>query len=446
MSENVYLTSLRDQYAALQKSIAGLEGRAAEAKRDMTNEELRSVVEMGERCQALYTQIEGLSEIEIRNAKVQAMADRVAGAAVVPDTPAEQTDDGTRSVKLGGATTQDRDPGTYTRGSKYSFVGDQYRSAKLGDREAADRLLQHSNALRDNTHLRDVLGAGATTFGSGLVPPVWLAEQFAPILHRKLRVASVLRQVPWAGPFPWTIPIAGTVALTSSIVEGVNSTETDPTYSTITVTPATIMGYSEVSRQMLEASNPAVDAIIWGDLTGDFLDRCEAMVITALEAQTGVNLATAADNTLATAMRNVVLDGIAAVSDNSGGDADVFVSRNSKWVSYLKLTDTTLRPLVNAIRYNPQNAIGVQDPGQQFRSPVQGDLESLAVVTSPTVGTMRGFVINSQELLYQNSPPMQFSFEQPAGPALIRIGVWGYAAVATARRPKAITKVVYSNN
>jgi hypothetical protein len=59
---------------------------------------------------------------------------------------------------------------------------------------------------------------------------------------------------------------------------------------------------------------------------------------------------------------------------------------------------------------------------------------------------MRGFVINSQELLYQNSPPMQFSFEQPAGPALIRVGVWGYVAVVTGRRPKAITKIVYSNN
>jgi hypothetical protein len=275
---------------------------------------------------------------------------------------------------------------------------------------------------------------------------VWLAEQFAPVLHRKLRVAAQLRQVPWAGPFPWSIPIAGTVALTSTITEGVNSTETDPGYSILTVTPATIMGYSEVSRQMLEASNPAVDAVIWGDLTGDFLDRCESTTITALENQASVNLATVSDNTVTTQMRNVVLDAIAGVSDNSGGDADIFVSKNSKWVSYLKLTDTTNRPLIEAQRYAPMNAVGLQQPGQQFRSPIQGDLESLSVVTSPTVGTMRGFVINSQELLYQNSPPMQFSFEQPAGPALIRVGVWGYVAVVTGRRPKAITKITYSNN
>jgi HK97 family phage major capsid protein len=452
VAENAYLRSLRAQYEAHEKAIAGLEARAVEAKRDLTNEEMRSIIEMGEKNKSLYTQIEDLSEIELRNAKVAAMQAKVA-AAVAGSTPepegepeGEPSDDGTRSVKLGGAKTRDRDPGYYTRGSQHSFVGDQYRATKLGDTAAAERIAKHANALRDDVHLRDVLGAGATTFGAGLVPPVWLAEQFAPVLHRKLRVASQLRQVPWAGPFPWSIPIAGTVALTSSITEGVNSTETDPGYSILTVTPGTIMGYSEVSRQMLEASNPAVDSVIWGDLTGDFLDRCEIAVITALEAQTGVNLATVTDNTVVTGMRNVVLDGIAAVSDNSGGDADIFVSKNSKWVSYLKLTDTTNRPLIEAQRYAPMNAVGIQQPGQQFRSPIQGDLESLAVVTSPSVGTMRGFVINSQELLYQNSPPMQFSFEQPAGPALIRVGVWGYVAVVTGRRPKAITKIVYSNN
>jgi HK97 family phage major capsid protein len=455
MAENPYLKSINTQYKSLQDSIKGLQQRAKDANRDLTNEELRSVIEQGEKAKALYTQIEDLSEIELRNAKVAAMNERVTAAVTAsvaadpqPDEPADGDGppDPGQFRTLGGAKTQDRDPGFYTRGSRHSFVGDQYRAARLGDDGAKERLTKHANALRDNEHLRDVLGAGATTFGAGLVPPVWLAEAFAPILHRKLRVASVLRQVPWAGPFPWTIPIAGTVALTSSIVEGVNSTETDPGYSTITVTPATIMGYSEVSRQMLEASNPAVDSIIWGDLTGDFLDRCETMVITALEAQSGVNLATVLNNTLATDMRGGVLDAIAAVSDNSGGDADVFVSKNSKWVAYLKLTDTTLRPLVEAQRYAPTNIIGVSEPGQQFSSPIQGNLESLMVVTSPTVGTMRGFVINSQELLYQNSPPMQFSFEQPAGPALIRIGIWGYAAVTTARRPKAITKIVYSNN
>jgi hypothetical protein len=452
MGVNVYLENKRSEYDTLRKSIEAMQQRAAEAKRDLTNEELRSVIEMGEKAKGLYQQIQDLSEIELRNAKVQEMAERVTSAVTAAAGGSGQQSPGSTHVEgvgdlpglpgadgqfrsVGGAQTQDRDPGFYTRGSQFSFLGDQYRAANLGDDSAKERLAKHANALRDNQHLRDVLGAGATTGGSGLVPPVWLAEAFAPVLHRRLRVASVLRQIPWAGPFPWTIPVASTAALTGAVAEGVNTTETDPYYVTVTVTPTTIMGYSEVSRQMLEASNPAVDAIIWGDLLGDFYDRCELTVIAALEAQANVNLATVTDNTSATNMRNNLLDGIAAVC-----------LRNSKWVGYLKLTDTTNRPLIVAQRYNPMNATGEGDLMSAFRSPIQGSLESLAVVTSPTIGTMRGFVLNSQEILYQNSPPMQFTFEQPAGPALVRIGVWGYMAVSTARRPKAITKITYSNN
>jgi len=454
MAENAYLTSLRDQYAALQKSIAGLEHRAAEAKRDMTPEELRSVVEMGERCESLYTQIQDLSEIEIRNAKVQAMADRVAGAAV-PKDASDPVDDGTRSVKLGGATTQDRDPGLYTRGSQYSFISDQFRAARMGDKDAAERLLKHSNALRDDTHLRDVLGAGATTLGAGLVPPVWLAEQFAPVMHRRLRLAPLLRQVPWAGPFAWTIPVAGTVAKTSTVAEGVNTTETDPGYGVITVTPKAIMGYSEVSRQMLEASNPAVDAVIWGDMIGDFYDNAELEVIAALNAQANVNTVTVSSGPVPGAVASTtdimlqragILDGIAAISDAPAGDADLFVGRTSRWSTYLKFQDTAGRPIILAQGYNPQNAIGEGNLANGFRSAVQGSLESLSVVTSPTVAASTGFILNSQEHLFSISPPMQFQFEQPAGPALIRIGVWGYEAVTFARRPKAVTKITYSGS
>ena len=463
MAENVYLRNLREQYTHIQKSIAGLQTRAAEAKRDLTNEELRSIVEMGEKGKALYTQIEDLSEIELRNAKVDAMQNQVSSALAGAAASAQgQPGDGTEGQgsdggqgdsgsggsdggqgqfrQLGGARTRDRDPGFYTRGGQHSFVSDQFRAAQMGDRQAADRLARYTAAMKDDQHLRDVLGGGATTFGAGLVPPVWLAEQFAPVLHRRLRLAAQLRQVPWAGPFPWTIPVAGTVAKTSSVAEGVNTTETDPQYTTITVTPKAIMGYSEVSRQMLEGSNPAVDGIIWGDLMGDFYDNAELEVIVALNAQSGVNTATVSAGVLTTTdialQRAGLLDGIAAISDAPAGDADIFVGRTARWTTYLKFTDTTGRPLILAQQYNPQNAIGTGGAVQGFRSAIQGNLENLDVVTSPTVAASTGFILNSQEHLFSISPPMQFQFEQPAGPALVRVGVWGYEGSRSAAGQK----------
>ena len=457
--ENPYLRSQREQYEQLRKSIEGLQARASGAKRDLTTEELRSVIEMGEKAKELHAQIESLSEIELRNAQVEAMTAQVAAAQRgVPadgggegDSASEgDTTGGGQFRTLGGARTQDRDPGFYHRGGEHSYFGDHFRSLRMGDKEAALRIQKHENALRDNQHLRDVLGAGASTGGAGLVPPVWLAEYFAPILHKRLRVASMLRQVPWAGPFAWTIPIASTQAKTSSVAEGVNTTETDPTYLTTTVTPKAIMGYSEVSRQMLEGSNPAVDSIIWGDLLGDFYDNVELEVIAAINGQANVNTVTVSAGTATTTdilnQRSGLLDGIAAISDNNAGDAEIFVGRMSRWTTYLKFQDTVGRPLILAQAYNPQNAIGVGGATEGFRSAVQGTLENLGVVTSPTVGASTGFILNPNELLFSSSPPMQFTFEQPAGPALIRIGVWGYEAVSTGRRPKAITKITYSGS
>jgi len=458
VAENVYLKALREQYDTLRKNIDGLQHRATDAKRDLTEDELRSVVEQGEKAQQLFTQIEQLTEVELRNAKVAKMQADIASAVAHTEDPAEGEDEGDaaqlrsagRPVKLGGARTQDRDPGFYLRGSQHSYIGDQFRAMKMGDTAAAERLVKHSNALRDDTHLRDVLGAGATTFGAGLVPPVWLAEQFAPVMHRRLRLATLLRQVPWSGPFPWSIPVAGTVAKTSSVAEGVNTTETDPQYTVLTVTPKAIMGYSEVSRQMLEASNPAVDAVIWGDMIGDFYDNVELEVIAALNGQSGVNTVTvsagAATTTDILNQRAGLLDGIAAISDAPAGDADVFVGRTSRWTTYLKFQDTVGRPLILAQAYQPQNAVGEGSAKNGFRSPVQGTLENLLAVTSPTVAASTGFILNSQEHLFSVSPPMEFSFEQPAGPALIRIGVWGYEAVTFGRRPKAVTKITYSGS
>lgn len=470
---NIYLVQKREEYEGLRKAIEGIQSNAVGAKRDLTNEELRSITQMGEKAQGIKAEIETLSQIELRDAEVANITAQVTAATTAgqgrsavdggesagggqgggdgasQDDPNGDGAGGFRQV--GGARTRERDPGIYRPGSNFSYIGDQWRTATLRDQEAEDRLRKHFNALKDSEHMRDVLGGGATTFGAGLVPPVWMANEFAGILHRRLRVASVLRRIPWPGnPFPWTIPIAATAAKSTVVVEGVNPAETDPSYLTITVTPKTISGYSEVSRQMLEASNPAVDTIIFGDLIGDFYDNCETEVVTALEAQSNVNTVTVSAGITTTtdiiAQRNGLLDGIAAVSDNSAGDADFFVGRNARWVTYLKFVDSTGRPLILAQRYNPTNAIGRGDQREAFRSPIQGDLESLQVVTSPTVGASRGFIINSQEILFSASTPQQFRFDQPAGPALIRVGVWGYMAVVTQRRPKAITKISYSGS
>jgi HK97 family phage major capsid protein len=454
----VYLDGIRQKYDSIRSAIEGLQTRATEQGRDLSVEEMTSITEMKKQGDGYVEQIRSLSDVVVRDAKVQTMqatvdmalfdAANIGGQHARGGNGGQRTTGGTPQ---GGATTQARESGIYLRGGQHSFVADSYRAAQLGDRDAAQRLTDHSNAMRNSEKLRAVLGGGATTLGAGLVPPVWLAELYAPILHRRLRLASRVRQVPWPGtPFPWSVPISGTPALSSQVAEGVNTTITDPSYTILTVTPKGISGFAEVSRQMVDGSNPAVDAIIWEDLVGSFFDNCETDFITAVNGQAGVNAVTvSAGATTTTDMllqRTGLLNAIAAISDNNAGDADFFVGKNSRWVTYLLMQDANGRPMVLAQQYAPQNAIGRGDLTQAYANPVQGSLENVGVITSPTVAASTGFVVNSQELAFSYSPPQQFLFEQPVGPGLIRLAIFGYEAIITGRRPKAITKITYSGS
>jgi hypothetical protein len=439
---NAYLTRLREKYGGIRASIEGLQERAASENRDLSVEERTSLNNMKTEGGTLYTEIENLTEIEERNAKVAQMD------AAIERTIKRKADAGSGG---GGKDAVDKDE-VYTRSAKYSFFSDHYRATVKGDQEAAKRLVDHQELVKEAEQYRGV----TSSTGAGMVAPIWLQDLFAPNLHRRLRVAGRLRQVPFAGPTAWTLGVAGTAADTQTqSTEGTNPTESAPTATVLTVTPKAISGYTDVSRQLLDSGNPAADAILWGDMIGDFYDDAETEVITAIAGQASINVigpivgqGTAGVGPFTIAARNAVLDAIAAVSDNSGGDADLFASRGSVWVNYLKILDgaggTVGRPLIVAERYDAVNNVGRGDNAQGFRSPVQGNMENLEVVTSPSVAAATSFIVNSQELIFSISNPEQFTYREVVGPAEVRVGVWGYCTIITGRRPKAISKITYT--
>jgi hypothetical protein len=152
---NPYLASLREKYTSLKTSIEGLQNAALERGEDLSEEELTSVRGMSDQAETLHTQIAQLTEIEIRDRKVQELAAQVmsdaTAAAVKSRTDAELTSVGSvqergKAQRLGQFTTRDRDPGHYTRSSSNSFFGDLHR-ARNGDDDAARRLAEHNRAL-----------------------------------------------------------------------------------------------------------------------------------------------------------------------------------------------------------------------------------------------------------------------------------------------------------
>lgn len=430
---NPYLKAQREKYDALRKSIEGLQTRAAEAGRDLTEDELRAVTEQGEQARKLAEQIESLSEIETRNRKVAELAN-----AVAEDTRDEQTrsrgdEDETRATRVGGAVTRDRDPGHYTRSSRNSFFGDMHLS-RQGDEAAARRLAEHNRALSTGTN------------GPGLVPPHWLTEEFEQLARQGRRLADAVRRIPLGNdPRPITMPkqTVGTDAVVAEQATENTSVGSADAYDsdTTTVTPKPTAGMQIVSRQMLDMSNPAVDQLIYADLLAVYNDKLEAKVGTALITAAGaatVTFASEATNwDVAGVPSDSVIDLAIAVRNARKLPGDILAMRVNRYGEFLKLKDGSGRPLIPLDTAGPQNVIGVGSVA------VDGRIAGLGVIATDALGS--GYpesylVLRASDTILFESDVLQFRYEEPLGPESVKLGIWGYTAVHVKHSGKSVKR------
>jgi HK97 family phage major capsid protein len=423
---NPYLARLRKQFDALNASIEGIQTRAAEADRDLTEDELRSITEQAEQAKALATQIEDLTEVETRSAKVAALAGQVANA--LPDTDVPAVDDPADGQhRAGGAQVRDRDPGHYTRGSQHSFFADMYRSSFSDDRDAAQRLAEHHRALT------------TTGAGVGIVPPKWLTDEYAALTRQGRSLANAVRNIPLGrDPRPMTLPKQTAGADSANPAE--QAAENDPTpgadkfaTNVDTVIPKPTRGLQTVPRQLLDMSSPAVDALIYGDLIAEYNRQVESKVGIAVIAASGAAVTTfATENAFkgtapAVPAGDAIVDSAIAVWDARKLAADILAMSIKRWGAFKKLRDTTGRKLILPESAGPMNIDGV--------GTVQavGEYEGLAIVVTESLNigpypdnflTLRG----ADTLLFEGDE-MRFRYEERSGPESVELGIWRYTAV-----------------
>lgn len=427
---NPYLVRLREQHDALRSSIEGLQTRAAEGNRDLTEEELRSVTEQATTLKNVAEQIESLTEVETRSRKVGELAAQLdaGGHSTEQKLGVEQ--------HRGRFTTQDRDPGHYRsekEGGEHSFFGDHFRAHVLNDQDAKARLEGHMRAVVQSPN------------GTGIVPPKWLTDEYDPLARQARMVADRVRRIPLGtDPRPLVLPkqTAGTDQnIAAQTTEGTNngawgtdrfSTDKD------TLTPVTYAAYQDVSRQLLNASTPVVDALIMGDLRGAWDTKVESLVCEAILAG-GTATAPAAFATEAAfaadaAAIDAVIDAQTAVAEDLRGQADLAIMNFRRFGAFRKLKDSSNRPLMPVSRYNPQNSTGA------LGNALIGDIEGVDVYA--TAGVPTGYpeefaVLRSNAVILGESDLFDFSYEQVAGPSAIRMGIWGYAGILI-RHPNSV--------
>jgi HK97 family phage major capsid protein len=429
---NPYLTRKREQFDAIRTAIEGVQTRAATEKRDLTEDEMRSVTGQAEEAKRIAGEIEQLTEFETRSAAVGQLA------ATVQDGQDQQQ----RSGATGTTQTRERDPGHYRSikdGGQHSFFRDLFVAGKHNDDAAKKRLAEHQRAVTQ------------ASGGTGVLPPKWLADEYLALGRQNRVLANLVRRIP-LGNDPRTLNLPKQTAetdqnLASQTTEGANNAGwgTDRfTTDKDTLTPATFAAYQDVSRQLLNASDPAVDALIMGDLRAAWDAKVEALVGAAIVAG-GTTSTTFATQTLFktnAAGIDAVVDAQTAVAGDLRGPADIACMSYFEFGAFRKLKDGSNRPLMPVTRYGPQNAVGA------LGNVLVGDIEgvdaygTIGIVRSGAVETIA--VLRSQAVILAESDLLEFTYDQVVGPADVRMGIFGYVGTLV-RNPVGVQLIVITS-
>lgn len=239
-------------------------------------------------------------------------ADITAAQARVDELVAEQARD-TAAATLArqytpretAAVTVGAEPEVYRRGGQHSFLRDLHLSTAYGRRDASDRLQRHNPVARAAWNERAGLN---TTDGSGgeLVPPIWLIDEYEPLVRSARVCADQVRNLPLpAGTDSISVPlVTGGSSVAEQTTQGTALSETDMQTSSTTAAVATEGGLQTVSLQLVEQSPINIDDLVFPDLAAELAKQVDLFVLSANATNkhgvlnvTGANAVTYTDDT-----------------------------------------------------------------------------------------------------------------------------------------------------
>lgn len=405
---NRLLDTLRAEYIECQDRIRSTQDTAADEGRDLNDAEQANVDSWVARCTELQPRIE---QLVAQERSFGAVADTLArvGADNPPPTP----------VARGGAVVRRDDP-IYRPDGATSFFSDLYRAAG-GDRQALERLQRHETQTLGRASGDGTLSGS----GAGIVQPAWLNDLYATDPKGGRPLADTFVSIPIGSADPFYLPytkVPSTVN-TQSAEHGVPATgswETDK----LTITPSTVAGKQKISRQLLDGGTPAVDALLFMDLMGEYDEKVEALVATALLATSGA--ATGAVASGGAGYVNAVEPAKWTVFANRKMAATVVAFGTTPASEAFSATASDGRPLVPYGLYGPSNALGLNSNADR-------QIAGLPVIVSHAVTDNKLLVFRASDCVLAESAVQRFRFDQPSGPESIEMAVWGYVAAVTTR-------------
>jgi HK97 family phage major capsid protein len=279
-----------------------------------------------------------------------------------------------------------------------------------------------------------------------------VTEEFELLARQGRALASAVRNIGLgADPRPITLPkqTVGTDAVvTEQATENTAPLSTDQWDSDVdTVTPKPTAGIQIVSRQMLDMSSPAIDALIYGDMLAAYNSKIEAKVGAALITAAGAAVTTFPTEsvdpggfTVNNAASDAVIDAAIAVRNARKLPADIITMGVARYGQFLKLKDADGRPLIPMETAGPMNVIGTGSVA------VDGRIHGLGVIASDGVSTGAYpdsmVVFRASDTILFESDVLRFRYEEPLGPESVKLGIWAYSAVIVRQTGKSAKRIV----
>jgi hypothetical protein len=296
-----------------------------------------------------------------------------------------------------------------------SLVCDTWRVQNQGRLGAAmderDRLAAHERFMKG---VRAQFAAQTTSTASQIIPPGYKPLIASIEADRPLYAAASKGDISDATPFvlPANVTEASIDTGAAVVAENVAPTEGTLTFASATVSPSGIKGVFKVTREIVDSSNPAIDAVAFQVMREDFNRETEKQIFTELntvqsgtitsgQVPSGAQARTSAGTALPADLRKAILN-------------------------YVDFRKTKARSVVASSRASVSDALESLDL-QAFA------LRDVSIELSPWItGVSAGdgdlFILGTGDLWAWSSPLLDFRFAEKSGPATVDLAIWGYFA------------------
>lgn len=327
-----------------------------------------------------------------------------------------------------------REPMVYSlNGQGFSFVKDAWE-ARNGYDSKADDARARLRKYEDQTREVAFANSGNRTDQAEIIPPGYRPDLYVGQVPQGRPLFNAMSTGTLSNATPFKVP----VWVGSSGLSGTNTELTGPSTGTITnhtyrtVTPTAQSGEFVISRELIDAANPAIDQIAMAAMREEYARDTEGLIGAALAAATDDGTS-GSQSTEGCWVYDAVGDGAdLAASIRTVEGAFPFhrfaapnrvLLSSTGYSTLVAAVDTVGRPLFPYT--GGQNVMGTVGEGAQALA-----VDGLAGVPAwgLTAGTDDVVLFNSMDAWAWESPLLTFRFEEKQGPEAIVLNLWGYFA------------------